>query len=57
MNSILKIVSFSGLLLTIVPSFLVFNGTISFQLHTTLMLVGMILWFASSPFWMKEKKL
>ncbi|WP_372905323.1 hypothetical protein [Rhodohalobacter sp.] len=57
MNSILKIVSFCGLMLTIVPSFLVFSDTISFQLHTTLMLIGMILWFTTSPFWMKEKKL
>jgi hypothetical protein len=23
------------------------------QLHSQLMLVGMILWFASAPFWMK----
>lgn len=54
---LLKIISFAGLCLTILPSIFVFNGTISFELHTNLMFIGMILWFTTSPFWMKEKKL
>lgn len=57
MTLLLKILSFAGLALTIVPSILVFNQTISFDLHKHLMLAGMLLWFATSPFWMKEKKL
>lgn len=57
MNLILKIVSFIGLALTVVPSYLVFKNVIEFQVHTLLMFIGMILWFATSPFWMKEKKL
>lgn len=54
---LLKILSFTGLALTIVPSLLVFTDTISFNMHTNLMVVGMLLWFGTSPFWMKEKKL
>lgn len=57
MTQLLKIVSFIGLALTVVPSYLVFKNVIDFQIHTLLMFIGMILWFATSPFWMKEKKL
>lgn len=57
MTQILKIVSFIGLVLTVLPSYLVFKNVIEFQVHTLLMFIGMILWFATSPFWMKEKKL
>jgi len=57
MNILLKIVSFAGLCLTILPAIFVFNDVISFEMHTQLMIVGMILWFGTSPFWMKEKKL
>jgi len=54
---LLKIFSFTGLALTMIPSFLVFKDVIAFEHHTTLMVIGMILWFATSPFWMKEKEL
>lgn len=57
MNLLLKIASFTGLALTIVPAILVFTGTIPFEMHTSLMFFGMILWFGTSPFWMKEKEL
>lgn len=57
MNLLLKTLSFIGLILTIVPSILVFKEVISFDLHTTLMIVGMLLWFGTSPFWMKEREL
>lgn len=57
LNIVLKIISFIGLCLTIVPAILVFNDVISFQMHANLMVGGMILWFTTSPFWMKEKKL
>jgi hypothetical protein len=57
MNILLKIVSFAGLSLTILPAIFVFNDVISFEMHTQLMVIGMFLWFGSSPFWMKEKKL
>lgn len=57
MNLILKLLSSTGLVLTVIPAVLVFRGALSFDMHTTLMLVGMLLWFGTAPFWMKEKKL
>lgn len=57
MTLILKLLSFIGLALTLVPSVLVFRDVISFDTHTTLMIFGMLLWFGTSPFWMKGKKL
>jgi hypothetical protein len=40
-----KILSYLGLGLTLLPSFLVFSGKIGWNLHVHLMLAGMILWF------------
>lgn len=54
---LLIVISIVGLALTIVPSILVFAQEISIEMHKQLMLPGMILWFFSSPFWMKEQKL
>ena len=57
MITILKIISFIGLALTIVPSLLVLGGIIQPSLHKQLMAVGMVLWFAGAYFWInKEKK-
>lgn len=57
MTLLLKILSFIGLVLTIVPSVLVFTDGIAFDMHTNLMFFGMLLWFSTAPFWMKEKEL
>ncbi|MEX0771086.1 MAG: hypothetical protein WD035_10155 [Balneolaceae bacterium] len=57
MKTVLKIISVIGLLLTVVPSVLVFTRTIAIDEHKVLMIVGMFLWFLSAPFWMKEKTL
>lgn len=54
MNTILKGISYIGLLLTVVPSFLVFGGTIELETHKTLMWIGMVLWFVTAPFWVKK---
>lgn len=56
MQTILKILSYVGLLLTVVPSFLVFSGAIELSFHKTLMLIGMLLWFSTAPFWMNKRK-
>lgn len=56
MKAVLKILSGAGLALTILPSFFVFYGAITWERHATLMAVGMILWFVSAPFWMKKEK-
>lgn len=57
MKLLLKILSYTGLALTIIPSILVFNGKIDINTHFILMVVGMILWFSTAPFWMKSKSL
>ena len=57
MKNIVKIISLLGLVLTIVPALLVFKGAIDLKLHYNLMIVGMVLWFGTAPFWMKSKSL
>ena len=49
-RKICEITSICGLLLTVVPSFFVLYGKITWDLHATLMLIGMILWFTTAPF-------
>lgn len=56
MKKLLMAISFAGLLLTIVPSFLVFNGAISFESNKSWMLAGTICWFLTAPYWMNDKK-
>ncbi|MCJ8166549.1 hypothetical protein MKJ04_17015 [Pontibacter sp. E15-1] len=56
MQTILKILSFLGLALTIVPSLLVFSGVIELSFHKTLMLAGTLLWFFTAPFWLNKTK-
>ncbi len=55
MNALLKVASFIGLCLTVVPSILVLAGVISFEVHAYLMLAGTAVWFATAPFWMQNK--
>jgi hypothetical protein len=54
--TLLKLISFAGLALTVVPSFLVFARVIAWETHALLMLVGAGLWFATAPFWMRKPK-
>lgn len=56
MNPIWKALSFAALLLTVVPAFLVFAGTISWRTHAALMVVGAVLWFATAPLWMEGSR-
>lgn len=55
MKIILVIVSLIGLVLTLLPSFLVFANAISWDTYLLLMNVGTIMWFVSAPFWMGKK--
>jgi hypothetical protein len=50
------ILSLIGLGLTLVPSFLLFGGMVSWETHSQLMFAGMLCWFATAPFWMKERR-
>lgn len=54
MKKTLVLISLAGLGLTIIPSFMVLSGRLTWDDHSTLMVLGMILWFGSSPFWMKK---
>lgn len=53
----LVLLSLAGLALTIVPSVLVFLQMITLDDHKLYMLFGMILWFATAPFVIKEQEL
>jgi hypothetical protein len=53
---ILNVISFVGLVLTIVPAFLVFFQRMELQQNKNLMFIGTIMWFVTAPFWMKHKK-
>ena len=55
MKEILKVASLVGLGLTLIPSFMVAFGVISWQAHASLMLLGTLIWFGSAPFWMRRK--
>lgn len=55
--TILKVISYLGLALTILPSMFVFNGSITIETHYKLMIVGMVFWFSTAPFWMQGPQL
>lgn len=55
MRALLKVGSFVGLGLTVVPAFLVLSGTLAWDTHAVLMAVGAVLWFATAPFWMVKE--
>jgi hypothetical protein len=54
MKTLTKILSAIGLGLTVIPSFFVFAGSVTWQTHADLMLGGTLLWFVTAPFWMKK---
>lgn len=54
MRLLLIFISSVGLALTVIPSFFVLYGVITWAWHANLMMGGMILWFATAPFWMQE---
>lgn len=56
MRVLVKLISLIGLVLTVVPAFLVFGGVIVWQTHANLMLLGAVLWFATAPFWMRDAR-
>lgn len=57
MKKVLMVISYLGLACTILPSILVLKGVLNIQNHFWLMSIGMVLWFSTSPFWMKSKSL
>ncbi len=57
MKKVFMVLSYFALALTFLPSILVLKGVISLQNNFMLMGIGMVLWFATAPFWMKSKSL
>lgn len=54
-NTLFGIIAISGLVLTILPSVLVFTGEISQSTHQQLMIIGFVLWFFTAPAVMRRK--
>lgn len=57
MRKVLITISVIGLMLTIIPSILVFTQNMTMDTHKQLMAVGMIMWFGTAVFWIKEQDL
>ncbi len=55
MNTLLKILSLVGLLLTIVPPVLFFAGAIDHSNQNLYLFIGTVLWFGSAWFWLGRK--
>ncbi|SMO54056.1 hypothetical protein [Gracilimonas mengyeensis] len=53
MRILLIIISIIGLMLTIIPSILVFTQNMTLETHKQLMATGMILWFGTAVFWIE----
>jgi hypothetical protein len=56
MKLIIKIVSFIGLGLSIIPAVLVFGEQLDTSTCKQLMFLGTILWFVTAPAWMIRKE-
>lgn len=56
MKRMLQLVSIVGLGLTVVPAVLVFVGMLTWDQHAWLMLLGVVAWFGTAPFWMLKKE-
>jgi uncharacterized membrane protein YGL010W len=55
MKKLLIGLGFIALLATVLPSILVCFGAIELGTHKTVMVIGMILWFVTAPFFMRRK--
>ena len=55
MKTLLSSLGIIALLATVAPSILVFSGAIEPGTHKAIMVIGMILWFVTAPFFMKRK--
>jgi len=55
MNLLLKLASYAGLALTIIPSVLVLAGSLPPNDHKIMATAGMGLWFFTAPFWINKQ--
>ncbi|WP_339382614.1 hypothetical protein [Pelagicoccus albus] len=51
--NLLKIVSYLGLTLSVLPAILVYSGVMETETHYIFMAVGMVLWFSTAILWVK----
>ena len=56
MKILLKVTSFLGLSLTVMPAFFVLGGSMTWNTHAVLMIAGTVFWFATAPFWMRSSE-
>jgi hypothetical protein len=56
MKFLLYMISLAGLLLTILPPFLLFRNAITHQEQNTIMTIGFVLWFMSAWFWLGRRE-
>ena len=56
MRMSLKVVSWLGLALTLLPSLFVFGGALSLDTFENLVLAGSVLWLATAPFWINQDR-
>ena len=54
MNFLLKLLSFIGLGLSVIPSFMVFYNQLDLVTYKQLMLVGTVLWLVTAPWWINK---
>jgi hypothetical protein len=52
---LLKLISFTGLVIMLVSSIMVFNDVMTKDTYLILAFVGTVMWFATVPFWMKRR--
>ncbi len=57
MKKYIKIISFTGIGLAAISAVLVFKGIIPVKTHFTMLTIGMVLWYATAPFWQRSKSL
>ncbi len=55
MKMLLKIISYSALIITVIPSIMFLRGAMELDRVKMLMLAGTILWFIVTPFWMGKE--
>ena len=55
MKTLLKVISFAGLVLMFASAILVFNDALNRKAYLILALVGTAMWFGTVPFWMKRR--
>jgi len=56
MSMLLKILAYVGLVLTLIPAILFFQGSVDRELLQHLATAGMLLWFFTAPFWINKKQ-